>query len=1350
MTSNMVMLMVGLPLAMMVAGNMAAAAATTSTLWYARAAAVWHEALPIGNGYMGAMLFGGTVEERLQFNEHTLCSGGSKTGEMGNYEPFGNLRITFPDTHEKATGYRRELNLDEAAAKVAYRVDGVTFTREVIASYPDRVIAIRLEASEPGQLDVRIALADAPRLVGTPAITSVSGDTLWYAGTLPNQLAYRAAARILPEGGTLTATDSEVAVSDANAITILLTGATNYRLDPSTGWRGDAPDRLVETTLEAAARKGYAAIRQAHRADHQALFRRVSLDLGDDERAALPTDQRLAEYKAGKEDRALEALLFQYGRYLLIGSSRPGTLPANLQGVWNDDKRPAWYSQYTTNINVEMNYWLAETTNLAECARPLFDWIESLPAAQKLNPDPRLRTNRGWIIYSTNNSLGGNSGWALHMPGSAWLSQHFWEAYAFGGDRDFLARRAYPMLKELACMWDDRLVEVGGKLVTPDGWSAEHGPVLENGKLVLKEGDRTPHPGVSYDQQIIWDLFTNFIEASEALGVDPELRAHIAARRAALLGPTIGRWGQLQEWMQDVDDPTDRHRHCSHLFAVHPGRQITPLANPQFAEAARTSLNARGDVSTGWSTAWKICIWARLHEGQRAGQLVRQLVAHTLHPNLFNTHPPFQIDGNFGYTAGIAEMLLQSHTKDANGQWLLHLLPALPPNWTDGRVTGLRARGGFTVDIDWKGSKVTTFRIRSAKPQAVTVQVNGQAQVVQSTAGDPASVFRLIPETKKQMIKGLGFEIQSDSIGSGNNGLPEEPIAVPHDLVPSERERLASEMLRGFRYCRIAGGLYWRGLDPEQKRLQPRWPGQLEELRQLLDAAGVEGACMEYWSPAPFWKGTRSYVGARGGDPRNTLRCFTPEFKDDPEYHGDVDRFLADLAQAMRDDIKTLKAAGIRTSMWGLQNEPNVNHSIYSTCEYKTSEQYVRAFRAVAREVRKYDPSILIFADTEHYFPHKIGPAMNDPEIASLVDAYAVHIVGSSSEVPQRVHAEITQKLPPRPWFQNEYEYLTGGATPDRCLNTVNHIINSFQLAENPTWFWIHALKPLKNAEASGYCLGFWKSLIEKPQVGSAAQIRRWTEGPEFSTLPEPLQGLEVVSAKVTAGKPALAYTFLVNQPVVVYLLAEDCPGLTLPPEWEKTDLTAAWDGGRDVVYKRSFPKGTIPIPGHAGKSGDRPAVPHLAFVEPSDAASFKIEIGMNLPIQIRSQALALEQRAAAIEPGHWVFNEYNWNAVGSFVRHMPWDSVAIEMQESHYDPNARLLAFRRPDGKLTVVVSNRTSAERTFSIATGLPGATWKGYRYTPEQAGEGTMGVPCGTLTGPVLRPAAPAMSWEFWEQQ
>jgi hypothetical protein len=615
--------------------------------------------------------------------------------------------------------------------------------------------------------------------------------------------------------------------------------------------------------------------------------------------------------------------------------------------------------------------------------------------------------------------------------------------------------------------------------------------------------------------------------------------------------------------------------------------------------------------------------------------------------------------------------------------------------------------------------------------------------------------FRVHPDQPKQTILGMGVEIQSDSIGSGNNGLPTEPIAVPHDLTPSERQRFAKELMSGFRYVRLAGGLYWRGTDPEGKFLQPRWPEQLEELRQMLDTAGIEGVSFEYWSPAPFWKANRSYTALheKDGRAKNRLRPFAPGFDQDPDYKGDRERFFADFGQAVVTDIKTLSAAGIRTSMFGLQNEPNVNHTIYSTCEYPNPEAYIPAYKAVASAIREHDPKIMLFSDTYHGFPKLIAPGMTDPEVAKLVDAYVVHTVGWPSESVPKVHKDITEKLPPRPWFQNEYEYLTGGATPDRCMNTVEHIINSFQLAANPTWFWLHALKPIGNAEASGYCLGFWQSQIAPITDIPSEKKRRWVAGPEFTSLPAPLANLEIVSAKRGDPKrPGLQYNFIVNRPVTVYLAVENRGDIKLDAAWEPTDLTLAWDSGTDRVFKRSFPRGTVAIPAHPGQADSRHGAPHVAFIETDKPEALDVQIGVNLPILVRSQAIALERRAAAVPPGHWIYNPYNWHAVGSFAKRMPWNSVALHVEEGKFDNRARILAFKRPDGKLTIVVSNRHASEpRTFDIASGLPAtSSWSAFRYTPDDAGPGTMGVSVASATGASIKPTLPPRSWEFWVQQ
>lgn len=616
--------------------------------------------------------------------------------------------------------------------------------------------------------------------------------------------------------------------------------------------------------------------------------------------------------------------------------------------------------------------------------------------------------------------------------------------------------------------------------------------------------------------------------------------------------------------------------------------------------------------------------------------------------------------------------------------------------------------------------------------------------------------IKIFPEAEKQTIWGLGFEIQSDSIGSGNTGMPENRISVPHDLTPSERERFAKEMLAGFRYCRLAGGLYWRGLDEEEKTLRPRWPEQLEEIRDMMDTAGVEGVSLEYWSAAPYWKANRKYVGSERK--YNVLRPFAPGFENDPDYKGNRKRFFREFAEANVVDVETLEEAGIKTSMWGLVNEPWTHNTKYSTTYYPDGPTYVEAYKAVAGAIRRHDPSIILISDTESRFPRKIATGMDDPEVAALVDAYVVHTIGSPSESVKNVHKRIRAELPHRPWFQNEYEYLTGGTSPERCLNTVQHIMNSFQIGENPSWFWIHALKPFKNSEAAGYSLGFWKSLIDTGKKNTDFEtLHRWVGGPAITDIPEELANTEFVSVQRPAPKgkqpdqkAGLGFSLLLHGPADVYMAIDDFAGAAAPEDWEATDLSIGREDGKtDRLYRKTLEKGRHSFPGNKAEKGGHFGPPHALFIAPHKA-DFELEIGVNSPARIHSQAVALEREAAHIKPGHWFYNDYNWNAVGSFVKRMPWDSVAVDIEESNYDPNARVFAFKRPNGKLTIVVSNKKDTETTISFETDRKKSEWKGYRFTPYERGEGTLGVKIGKAKGSILTPTLPPMSWEFWEEQ
>ena len=714
------------------------AQATESKLWYEKPATRWEqEALPIGNGRLGAMIFGGVERERIQFNEDSLWIGDET--DTGAYQAFGDLFIDF-DTKGAVTAYRRELDIANAVHTISYAKDGVNFRREYFASHPAGVMVFRMTADKPGALSGAVSLANAHKGTDTADAEGVTikGSLAGYVHSLSRNrseygiaLDYEGRALVRHEGGTLEVKDGKLLFKDVNTLTIYLDGGTDYINQRDKKWRGEHPHAAITASLAKAAATPYAELLAAHVRDHESLFGRVAVNLGKTapEIAKLPTDRRLVAYRGGErvegkgsmydghaddpslqgvEDPELEALLFQYARYLMIACSRPGDLPANLQGLWNESNNPEWRCDYHANINVQMNYWFVDAANLGECFLPYSEWLNSVIPVRRDETKKHLHV-RGWATRWENGIFGGATcPWS--MGDAAWLSQNLWDHYAFTRDREFLQTRAYPVFKELCEFWEDSLKEgPGGKLVGPPSKSPEHGPVVA---------------GNSYDQQLVYDLFTNFIEASKDLSVDEAYRAKVEEMRSRLLGPKIGKWGQLQEWAEDLDDPKDQHRHFSHMIAVHPGRQITPTTTPDLAEAAKISMNARGDASTGWSRAWKMCVWARLQDGDRAHRIMSSMIKTSFTPNLLATHPPFQIDANFGYASAVCEMLLQSHAGE------IQLLPALPKAWPEGKVTGLCARGGFTVDIEWKDGKVTNYRIAAKEAKPVQVRVNGEVKTV--------------------------------------------------------------------------------------------------------------------------------------------------------------------------------------------------------------------------------------------------------------------------------------------------------------------------------------------------------------------------------------------------------------------------------------------------------------------------------------------------------------------------------------------------------------------------------------------------------------------------------------------
>ncbi|MBN1249946.1 MAG: glycoside hydrolase family 95 protein [Anaerolineae bacterium] len=771
-------------------------------LWYERPGERWVEALPLGNGRLGAMVFGGVAHERYQLNEDTLWAGGPRDwnnpgaravllkvrealfrGDFATANelskqmqgPFTQPYLTLGDLwldfdHPGVVGdYERDLDLERAVASVTYHIDGKTYRREAFCSYPDRVLVVRLICDDPGGLSFSARLtsplrASAAAEDDTTLVLSGKApshvDPLGHEGADPIRYdtpdgegaTFEARLRVVATGGRVSGDGGQIRIEGADEVLLLLSAATSFNgFQRSPGREGRDPAIATRAEVALAAAKGYPALLQGHLGDYRALFGRVSVDLGTTEAIATPTDRRLARFSEGN-DPQLAALFFQYGRYLLIASSRPGTQPANLQGIWNDMVTPPWNSNYTLNINAEMNYWPAEVCNLSDCHEPLLELISELA----FNGAVTAKVNygcHGWVAHHNSDlwrqsapvgAYGtGNPVWAMWPMGGAWLSQHLWEHYAFTGDEAYLRDRAYPLMKGAAHFCLDWLVEDGaGHLVTAPATSPE------NMYTLPATGERLAVSVAStMDLAIIWDLFTHCIEASRVLDVDADFCALLEVARARLLPFQIGRHGQLQEWSQDWDDPEDHHRHVSHLFGVYPGHQLTPESAPDLVRAAQRSLELRGDGGTGWSMGWKIVLWARFRDGDHSYKMLRTMLTLVeggetnymqgggTYANLFDAHPPFQIDGNFGATAGIAEMLVQSHRTAEDGTRIIHVLPALPSAWPDGSVRGLRARGGFEISLSWEGGCLDEVTVVADRDSRCLIQVGDHSVALNVSAG---------------------------------------------------------------------------------------------------------------------------------------------------------------------------------------------------------------------------------------------------------------------------------------------------------------------------------------------------------------------------------------------------------------------------------------------------------------------------------------------------------------------------------------------------------------------------------------------------------------------------------------
>ncbi|MDJ1481778.1 glycoside hydrolase family 95 protein [Cytophagaceae bacterium YF14B1] len=763
------------------------------TLWYKQPSGdVWENALPIGNGRLGGMVYGNVPKEIIQLNEHTVWSGSPNRNENpdalaslpevrklifeGHYkeaekltnqsiltkkshgqkfQPVGNLELTF-NGHDNYTNYYRELNISRAVTKTSYTVGGITYTRETFASLPDRVIVMQLTASKPSSLSFSVAYACPHK--SSSVVTTASNDLELTGVTSDHEgvkgmVKFKGITRIKLNGGTLAKTDSSLIIQGANSATIFISIGTNFNNYKDLS--GDESKR-AETYVKQAYSKSFASLVKAHVAAYQQLFNRVKLDLGPSKASQVPTDEQLKNFR-NTNDPALVVLYYQYGRYLLISSSQPGGQPANLQGIWNNKMSPPWDSKYTININTEMNYWPAEKTNLTELHDPLFQLVKELSETGQETARVMYGA-RGWMahhntdIWRINGPVDG-AFWGVWNAGGGWLSQHLWEHYLYTGDKAFL-ESVYPVLRGASLFYVDFLVEHPKYhwLVVAPANSPENAPKAHEGSSL--------DAGTTMDNQIVYDVFSSTIRAAEILNKDASFVDTLKQKRGRLAPMHIGQHNQLQEWLDDVDDPNDHHRHISHLYGLFPSNQISPYRTPELFAAARNTLIQRGDVSTGWSMGWKINWWAKMLDGNHAYKLIQnQLTPLGVNPdgggtytNLFDAHPPFQIDGNFGCTSGITEMLMQS------SDGAVHLLPALPDAWPGGTVSGLKARGGFDiVSMEWKDTKLVKLVVKSILGGNLRLRVPNELKLNNGTGlnqatGKNSNVFYQTEDTPAPIV----------------------------------------------------------------------------------------------------------------------------------------------------------------------------------------------------------------------------------------------------------------------------------------------------------------------------------------------------------------------------------------------------------------------------------------------------------------------------------------------------------------------------------------------------------------------------------------------------------------------